>query len=114
MTSMVNNDRITYKYRKDVEEFIFGFTVGKEIILQPNQWLSDVVDIDKLDGKYYYLQSNTGSGKTEFVKSIIKRKDDKIIYIQMTKALRDGKKQTMYLQPVITQYFASNKSEIWS
>ena len=95
MTSMVNNDRITYKYRKDVEEFIFGFTVGKEIILQPNQWLSDVVDIDKLDGKYYYLQSNTGSGKTEFVKSIIKRKDDKIIYIQMTKALRDGKKQTI-------------------
>lgn len=95
MTSMVNNDRIAYKYRKDVEEFIFGFSVGKEIILQPNQWLSDVVDIDKLDGKYYYLQSNTGSGKTEFVKGIIKRKDDKIIYIQMTKALRDGKKQTI-------------------
>lgn len=53
MTSMVNNNRIAYKYRKDVEEFIFGFNVGKEIILQPNQWLSDVIDLEKLDGKYY-------------------------------------------------------------
>lgn len=95
MTSMVNNNRIAYKYRKDVEEFIFGFNIGKEIILQPNQWLSDVINLEKLEGKYYYLQSNTGTGKTEFVKSIIKRKDDKIFYIQMTKALRDGKKQTI-------------------
>ena len=27
---------------------------------------------------------------------------------------KNGKIQLLYLQPVITQYFASNKSEIWS
>ncbi len=28
-------------------------------------------------------------------------------------ATKGAERQIMYLQPIITQYFASNKSEIW-
>ena len=95
MTSMINNGYIERKYREDVEKYLFGFNVNKEHILETGQYLSDVIDIDKLEGKYYYIQSNTGSGKTEFVKKYIKDKEDQIAFVQMTKALRDGKKHTI-------------------
>lgn len=95
MTSMINNECIERKYREDVEKYLFGFNINREHILKPGQYLSDVIDIDKLEGKYYYIQSNTGSGKTEFVKKYIKDEEGQIAFVQMTKALRDGKKQTI-------------------
>ena len=95
MTSMINNEYIERKYREDVEKYLFGFNVNKEYILKPRQYLSDVIEIDKLEDKYYYIQSNTGSGKTEFVKKYLKDKDGEVFFVQMTKALRDGKKQTI-------------------
>ena len=95
MTSMINNGYIERKYREDVEKYLFGFNVNKEQILKPGQYLSDVIDIDKLEGRYYYIQSNTGSGKTEFVKKYLKDKQGEVFFVQITKALRDGKKQTI-------------------
>ena len=99
MTSMINNGYIAKKYRQDVERFLFGYETGAEQILEPGQYLSDVIDVDvdldSQNGKYFYIQSNTGSGKTEFVKKIIKSSKGNIFFIQITKALRDGKKQTI-------------------
>ena len=95
MTSMINNGYIAKKYRQDVERSLFGYSAKKEHILKTGQYLSDVIDIDNLNGKYYYIQSNTGSGKTEFIKRYINRCDDNIFFVQMTKALRDGKKQSI-------------------
>lgn len=95
MTSMIKNECIERKYREDVEKYLFGFNINRDHILEPGQYLSDVIDIDKLEGKYYYIQSNTGSGKTEFVKKYLKDEEGQIAFVQMTKALRDGKKQTI-------------------
>lgn len=95
MTSMINNGYIERKYREDVEKYLFGFNVNEDHVLKSGQYLSDVIDIDKLDGRYYYIQSNTGSGKTEFVKKYLKDKQDEVFFVQITKALRDGKKQTI-------------------
>lgn len=33
--------------------------------------------------------------------------------IELFKVSRKAMRYSMYLQPIITQYFASNKSEIW-
>lgn len=95
MTSMINNGYIERKCREDIEKYLFGFSVNEEHILKPGQYLSEVIDIDKLEGRYYYIQSNTGSGKTEFVKKYLKDKEGEVFFVQMTKALRDGKKQTI-------------------
>lgn len=91
MTSMIANGRIEGKFRKDVEDFLFGIGVGEEYVLKDGEYLSDVIDVDKLNDKYYYIQSNTGTGKTEFVKGFIKKTDGNAIIVQITKALRDGK-----------------------
>lgn len=91
MTSMITNGRIEGKFRKDVEDFLFGIGVGEEYVLKDGEYLSDVIDVDKLNDKYYYIQSNTGTGKTEFVKGFIKKTDGNAIIVQITKALRDGK-----------------------
>ena len=91
MTSMIANRRIEGKFRKDVEDFLFGIGVGEEYVLKDGEYLSDVIDVDKLNDKYYYIQSNTGTGKTEFVKGFIKKTDGNAIIVQITKALRDGK-----------------------
>ena len=34
-------------------------------------------------------------------------------YIRLYTNLQNGDKHYMYLQPIITQYFIDNKSEIW-
>lgn len=91
MTSMIANGKISGKFRKDVEDFLFGMHIGDKYILKENEFLSDVIDVDKLNDKYYYIQSNTGTGKTEFVKNFIKKTGGNVIIIQITKALRDGK-----------------------
>lgn len=91
MDNMVINQTIASKYRKDVDEFLFGRTIGDVYRLDQNQYISDVIDINDLDGKYFYICSNTGTGKTEFVKNFIKKTSNNAIIIQITKALRDGK-----------------------
>lgn len=91
MTSMIANNRIANKFRKDVEEYLFGSNIGDVYTLKEGEYLSDVIDISSLNGNYYYIQSNTGTGKTEFVKEFLKNSHTNVIIIQITKALRDGK-----------------------
>lgn len=93
LDNMIANDRIENKYQISVERFLFESSCDNKIRLQPGQYLSDVIDFETLTDKYYYFNSNTGSGKTEFVKNMTKKDDQKIIILQMNKALRDGKKQ---------------------
>lgn len=112
MQSMANSGSVVGMYRRDVEKILFKNDEEKTI-LKSDEYLSDVIDFDKLTEKYYYIQSNTNTGKTEFVKRLLlDRKeikcdnDDlfspdrkvvenkhKVIVLQATKALRDGKKQ---------------------
>lgn len=91
LTSMVNNGRIGNKYDTAVEQYIFG-NDGIKITLNDGEYLSGKIDFDKLTKKWYYIISNTNTGKTEFVKGLTKG-DRKIVILQMNKALRDGKKQ---------------------
>ena len=112
MQSMANSGSVIGKYRREVEQMLFQNDEEKTI-LKSDEYLSDVIDFDKLTEKYYYIQSNTNTGKTEFVKRLLAEKmerkgesDDlfspdrkiiknerKVIVLQATKALRDGKKQ---------------------
>ena len=111
MRSLVRNGNVTHWYNSDVEFVLFHNNEGK-YILKDGEYLSDIIDFDTLNERYYYIQSNTNTGKTEFVKNLIKdrytnvegsedlfnEKDrvplpgNKVIILQMTKALRDGKK----------------------
>lgn len=113
MQSMANSGSVVGKYRREVEQLLFKNDEEKTI-LKSDEYLSDIIDFDKLTDKYYYIQSNTNTGKTEFVKRLLKCKEieiehdsnelfprdkeiikeyRKVIVIQATKALRDGKKQ---------------------
>lgn len=109
MMSLIRTGRIVSKYRKDVETVLFHNNEDK-YILREGEYLSDKIDFEKLTEPYYYIQSNTNTGKTEFVKSLIRDKEvvikdydslfeqkevvtnHKVIILQITKALRDGKK----------------------
>lgn len=93
LISMVRNNKVASMYNRDVDDFLFGHLPGQTYRLGEGQFISDVIDIDTLSGKYFYICSNTGTGKTEFVKSFIKKTSGKAIIIQITKALRDGKSQ---------------------
>lgn len=91
LTNMVNNNKIANKYDSNVEEYLFG-KGGRKITLANDEYLSNVINFDELNKKWYYIISNTNTGKTEFVKGLTKG-DRRIIILQMNKALRDGKKQ---------------------
>lgn len=56
-----------------------------------NQYLNQVLDIDKIDEKYIYIISNTGTGKTEWIKRIVDEKDN-VIAVCPNLAILDGKK----------------------
>lgn len=110
MRCMAKNGTIRGKYRQEVERMLFHSEENRRILKQ-DEYLSDIVDFEKLTGKYYYIQSNTNTGKTEFVKGLLRdrelvfQEDDKLfetvviikakkaILLQMTKALMEGKKQ---------------------
>ena len=110
MRSMVKNGTIRGKYRQEVERILFHSEENKRK-LEQNEYLSDIIDFDELTEKYYYIQSNTNTGKTEFVKGLLRDKEvtfwedgmlfetvmiikaKKAILLQMTKALMEGKKQ---------------------
>lgn len=92
MTSMIVNGSIERKYRISVEKYLFGNDSTK-ITLNKDEYLSHKIDFNTLDKKWYYIISNTNTGKTEFVKCLTKIEGNKIIILQMNKALRDGKKQ---------------------
>lgn len=91
LASMVHNNTISSLYSKDVEDYLFQSSNG-EILLEEGTYISDVFDIDNVDSKYIYIQSGTNTGKTEYVKKYLNSHDNTAI-IQMTKALRDGKKK---------------------
>ena len=112
MLSMVRNGNINHWYTKEAEFVLFPSGKDK-YTLKEGEYLSDIIDFDTLNESYYYIQSNTNTGKTEFVKNLIRdqyveiigsedlfgnkrySKVDgrKVIILQMTKALRDGKKR---------------------
>lgn len=92
--SMFRNDRLERFYSRDVERYLFK-KEDDVYELNNDEYISQVIDIDKLleNDRYIYIQSNTGTGKTEFVKELLKRYDDKLVLIQQTIALREGKKE---------------------
>lgn len=92
LLNMVQNNTIGHKYESSVDKMLFD-DKSNEIIIPDGKYLSDVIDIESLNEKYYYINAGTGIGKTEFVKNLAKRENGKIIILQMNKALRDGKKQ---------------------
>jgi hypothetical protein len=99
LESMIRNGKVEGKFHPQVEEYLFGrssvinTTDSKPVILNDGEYLSDKIDIDQLHDKWYYIVSNTNTGKTEFVKGIMTNPDvDKIVLVQMNQALRDGKK----------------------
>ena len=114
MVSMVRNGNIAHWYNKEVEFVLFRDSEAK-YTLKDGEYLSNIIDFDTLNENYYYIQSNTNTGKTEFVKNLIRDKyvevegsenlfgekdcvkidGKKIIILQITKALRDGKKQSV-------------------
>lgn len=89
---MVRNDTIGRKYESSVEQYLFGDN-NNTVIIEDGKYLSDVVDFSSLTKQYYYINAGTGQGKTELVKNLAKTLGNKIVILQMNKALRDGKKQ---------------------
>ena len=112
MKSLIRSGFIVHWYHKEVEDVLFQNEIEK-YRLEDGVFLSNVIDFDTLNDRYYYIQSNTNTGKTEFVKNLIRDKytevevrdnlfcekksikveGKKVIILQITKALRDGKKQ---------------------
>ena len=92
LDSMLRNGNIETQYHVSVERFLFG-NDSKKITLAKDEYLSQKIKFDTLTKQWYYIISNTNTGKTEFVKGLTKIADNKIIILQMNKALRDGKKQ---------------------
>lgn len=93
LNNMVENDKIGRKYETSVEKILFGDNDVNTITIPKGKYLSDVIDIQSFTGKYYYLNAGTGDGKTEAAKNIAKNSGNKMVILQMNKALRDGKKQ---------------------
>lgn len=91
LTSMIRRDYPARYFSKEIEMELFPQDLNNYIILEQDQYLSDVLSIDDIDEKYIYIESNTNTGKTEFIKKELKNHDN-IVFIQMNKALRDGKK----------------------
>lgn len=111
LKSLVKNENITHWYNSDVE-FVLFHNNEEKYILKDGEYLSNIIDFDSLNERYYYIQSNTNTGKTEFVKNLIRDKytevegsknlfgenekvqipGNKVVILQITKALRDGKK----------------------
>ena len=56
-----------------------------------DQYLNQVLDIDEIDEKYIYIISNTGTGKTEWIKRMVDEKDN-VIAVCPNLAILDGKK----------------------
>lgn len=92
MDNMIRNNTIEHKYHTSVEKFLFG-NDGKKVTLEEGEYLSDKIDFNDWTGKWYYIISNTNTGKTELVKSFALTGSKKVVILQMNKALRDGKKQ---------------------
>ena len=93
LISLVKSGKYEKFYVQSVEKYLFGDSGVKSVIIPDGKYLSDMVDFDKLTEKYYYLNAGTGGGKTELVKGLAKTVGQKVIILQMNKALRDGKKQ---------------------
>lgn len=92
MDNMIRNNTIEYKYHTSVEKFLFG-NDGQKVTLEDGEYLSDKIDFNDWTGKWYYIISNTNTGKTELVKGFALTGSKKVVILQMNKALRDGKKQ---------------------
>lgn len=92
MESMIRNGNVETQYHVSVERFLFG-TESKKIKLANDEYISQKIKFETLTNQWYYIISNTNTGKTEFVKGLTKIEGNKIIILQMNKALRDGKKQ---------------------
>ena len=92
LDSMISGGYIENYYVTSIEKQLFGN--NEDVIIIPDdKYLSDMIDFESLDNKYYYLNAGTGQGKTELVKGLSKIAGVKIAILQMNKALRDGKKQ---------------------
>lgn len=93
LQNMIRNNTVEHLYRKQVEQYLFGGIADKEtVVLEHNQYLNDVISKDDLSDKYIYIKANPGAGKTELIKKLLVENNN-IIFLQLTRALRDGKKQ---------------------
>lgn len=88
--SLINNNTIERKYNPSVATILFQDNINT-IVIPEDKYLSDVVDFKDIKGKYIYIEAGTGVGKTELVKGLLKEIGNKVIVLQMNKALRDGK-----------------------
>lgn len=93
LVSLINSGKCDGFYIPSIEKYLFSNDGVQSIIIPNDKYLSDIVDFGEMDKKYYYLNAGTGGGKTELVKGLAKTVGEKVIILQMNKALRDGKKQ---------------------
>lgn len=90
MENMIKNGKIANRYDPKIERALFE--AEDIVILKPDQYLSDVLDYHDLTENYYYIISNTNTGKTRFVTEWVNSTDNTIL-LQMNKALRDSKER---------------------
>lgn len=66
-------------------------TKDNYVELKRHEYLNQVLDVNKIDYKYLYIVSNTGTGKTEWIKRIVDENDD-VIAVSPNLAILEGKK----------------------
>ena len=64
---------------------------GDYVELKRDQFLNDVLDIDEIEDKYVYIISNTGTGKTEWIKRMVDTRSE-VIAVSPNLAILEGKK----------------------
>lgn len=93
LKSLVGSGKVVHYYNRTIELRLFEYTNDNHIIIPDGKYMSDVVDFNEMTSKFNYLNAGTGAGKTEVIKSLLKKNGSKVILLQMNKALRDGKQQ---------------------
>lgn len=92
LKSMVSTGSVNFLWDSTTERILFPKPEG--IVLQYNEYLSDVLDLDEelKNNRYLYICSNTGTGKTELVKKFMRdHPERKVVYVQMMKSILSGK-----------------------
>lgn len=95
LKSLVGSGKIVNYYNRTIELLLFEYTNDNYIVIPEGQYMSDTIDFNNLTSKFNYLNAGTGAGKTEVIKKLLKKNDSKVILLQMNKALRDGKQQSI-------------------
>ena len=109
LKSQIRTGRVYEHYSNPLECYWFGAEslTDKVTHLAQNQYLSDVLKFEDIKSKYTLIKSNTNTGKTEWIKKILKENPN-VLVAQPNKALRDGKKQG------IEDFYKANFGAEWS